>query len=446
MPDGDDSGWIKFVYLRDSGEDSAFLPRLSIDVSKVAITKESKLESGEMTMYEAGISGTVDITQPTGLRFKWLELWRCDYGYNQMARDEAFETVTWTELERHANAHVSFCYKYNIDLRSRTTATRRGKHMSYTDKRPGMFIPFGATAHTDGGEFAQEEHVPLPFTQHLTRKSAWHQKDKINIAITPTTIFDPETHPRQVEQDLLPGALYIAISIPLPIFQGRATHKYPSQLPKDVHYANYELGTAYGEYGEEFHWDLYWNRGVGVGVGAGVDARRGDIGTMYRLRQLRRRPVEYEYDSVPVQDVRRLAQLVGLVRVIHVPEHVAPYMERYLDWLTAASAPPARRTYVWAAMAYWRARRHLARTQGITDHTFNQFDVGRFTAELLGFAYENVRPAMAGVVPRPVMQSWLGVSVLMLANDDVVATRRARDELVRKAKESDDRPKTCWYE
>ncbi|KAL2758968.1 hypothetical protein ACRALDRAFT_1080571 [Sodiomyces alcalophilus JCM 7366] len=249
----------------------------------------------------------------------------------------------------------------------------------------------------------------------------------------PTTIFDPDTHPRQMEQDLLPGSLYIAISIPLPIFQGRATHTYAPSLPKGVHYANYELGTAYGEYGEEFHWDLYWHRGPGVGK-------------MYRLRQLSRQPVEYEYDSVQVQDVRRLAQLVGLVRVIHVPEHVAPYMERYLDWLAAASAPHARRTYVWAAMAYGRARRHLARTQGITDHTFNQFDIGRFTAELLGFAYDNVPAAMAGAVPRPVMQSWLGVSVLMLSNDDVVATRRARDELMRKAKESGYQPTTCWYE
>lgn len=254
----------------------------------------------------------------------------------------------------------------------------------------------------------------------------------------PTTIFDPETHPRQMEQDLLPGALYIAISIPLPIFQGHAPHTYPPRLPRNVHYANYELGTAYGDYGEEFHWDLYWNQGTGIGSR--------DLGTMYRLRQLTRQPVEYEYDRVQVQDVRRLAQLVGLVRVIHVPPGLAPYMERYLDWLTAASAPHARRTYVWAAMAYWRARQHLTRTQGITDHTFNVFDIGRFTAELLGFAYDNVPSAMARVVPRPVMQSWLGVSVLMLSNDDVVATRRARDELIRKERESGSRPTTCWYE
>ncbi|OHE92277.1 hypothetical protein CORC01_12446 [Colletotrichum orchidophilum] len=242
-----------------------------------------------------------------------------------------------------------------------------------------------------------------------------------------TAPYSPSTHPLINMGKLEVGSLYIMISIPFPIYFGKKKHSYATDIPGDPKFpfCTYELMVSEGLATEEFHWDLYWHTSDSLsdesspanlhddtGTGNNKVNSSGDIdegsGVLYRLRPRKTCPQTYTLDRLSVVRIRSHTQVVGLIRVLSVPPALAPHLTRYLDWMTAASGRVAERTYVWATMAYYRARRHLLKIRGVRDHTFNQFDISRFTAELLSFAYEEVPSALlfgGGGVPRPVVAS-----------------------------------------
>ncbi|WYZ42684.1 hypothetical protein EsH8_VI_000383 [Colletotrichum jinshuiense] len=219
--------------------------------------------------------------------------------------------------------------------------------------------------------------------------------------------YSPLTHPPIDMDKLEVGSLYIMISVPLPIYLGRKKHTYATAVPEDSDFpfCTYEAMVSEGLSAEEFHWDLYWHISDSAPTSPDGD---GGCGVIYRLRQLRIFPPTHAYDRVDVIRVRSHAQLVGLVRVLKVPTAVIPHLTRYLDWMTKEFARVAQRSYVWASMAYYRTRCHLLKGNGVRDHTFNQFDISRFTAEMLSFAYKEVPSALeldGAAAPRPVVMS-----------------------------------------
>ncbi|KAK2010637.1 hypothetical protein LZ32DRAFT_639304 [Colletotrichum eremochloae] len=260
------------------------------------------------------------------------------------------------------------------------------------------------------------------------------------MAITTKTLaapYSPFTHPPLIINKLEVGSLYIMISVPLPIYLGRKKHTYATALPEDptFPFGTYELMVSEGLSSEEFHWDLYWHTSDSPAGALGPDDE--GSGTLYRLRQTRTCPSTYSYDRLDVVRVRSHCRLVGLVRVLRVPAAIVPRLTGYLDWMTAESARVAERSYVWATMAYYRARRHVLAREGVRDHSFHQFDISRFTAELLSFAYGAVPGALA---PR----ASLGVTLGFLGEEEVAATRRKRDELLTRQREEFGTIATCW--
>ncbi|KAK1961651.1 hypothetical protein LY78DRAFT_696023 [Colletotrichum sublineola] len=250
------------------------------------------------------------------------------------------------------------------------------------------------------------------------------------MAITMKTLaapYSPFTHPPLIIDKLEVGSLYIMISVPLPIYLGRKKHTYATALPEDptFPFGTYELMVSEGLSSEEFHWDLYWHTSDSPAGALGPDDE--GSGTLYRLRQTRTCPSTYAYDRLGVVRVRSHCRLVGLVRVLRVPAAIVPRLTGYLDWMTAESARVAERSYVWATMAYYRARRHVLAREGVRDHSFHQFDISRFTAELLSFAY-----------------GALGVTLGFLGEEEVAATRRKRDELLTRQREEFGTIVTCW--
>ncbi|KAK2063113.1 hypothetical protein LY76DRAFT_613213 [Colletotrichum caudatum] len=243
---------------------------------------------------------------------------------------------------------------------------------------------------------------------------------------TPAAPYSPFTHPPLTVDKLEVGSLYIMISVPLPIYLGRKKHSYATALPEDpaFPFSTYELMVSDGLSSEEFHWDLYWHTSDPPDPPDPPDDDDDDdehdegSGILYRLRQTRTCPLTYACDRLAVVRARSHCRLVGLVRVLRVPAAAVPHMTDYLDWMTAESARVAGRSYVWATMAYYRARRHLLGRDGVRDHSFHQFDISRLTAELLSFAY-----------------GALGVTLGFLDEQEVVATRRKRDELLGRQRE-----------
>ncbi|KAK1689318.1 hypothetical protein BDP55DRAFT_546002 [Colletotrichum godetiae] len=274
---------------------------------------------------------------------------------------------------------------------------------------------------------------------------------------SPAAPYSPSTHPPIIMNKLEVGSLYIMISIPFSIYFGKKKHIYATALPDDPDFpfCTYELMVSQGLSTEEFHWDLYWHASDSATDEPSLPnhnhpgLKRGGInegsGVLYRLRPLETCPTTYTRDRLAITRVRSHAQLVGLIRVLTVPRAFIPHLTRYLDWMTAESARVAERSYVWATMAYYRARRHLFKIKGARDHTFNQFDISRFTAELLSFAYAEVPAALflGGMgLPRPI----LGVAMGLLEEQDVEATRCERDELLRKQREEVGAVTACWYQ
>ncbi|CCF45585.1 hypothetical protein CH063_14624, partial [Colletotrichum higginsianum] len=107
------------------------------------------------------------------------------------------------------------------------------------------------------------------------------------------------THPFLRLDKLEVGALYIMISIPLPIFMGRKKHVYEAVMSTDPDFPfdTYEGMVSDGLSSEEFYWDLYWhtsstprNEDTPEDEGGGV---------LYRLRKEPACPQTVIYEPPP---------------------------------------------------------------------------------------------------------------------------------------------------
>jgi hypothetical protein len=236
-------------------------------------------------------------------------------------------------------------------------------------------------------------------------------------------------------RDIQPSPLYITIAIPrLAPYQPLPADAYhPYRLGDDFDAREYETSVADGLGREEFDWGLYWLH----------DLQRG---TWYTLR---RYPNDHDDQSggqtsspphvlttatVSPSALQLNTNIVGLVRVISSStpaggngiDPVTDEIPAYLHWLTARAAPGATRTFIWAATAYMRCRRHLAHVYAggedddathysIREAGVRRFEINKFLEEALAFAYREVSYGLiGGQLPRPVMASEFGIELQLV--------------------------------
>ncbi|KAH7127647.1 hypothetical protein EDB81DRAFT_145882 [Dactylonectria macrodidyma] len=216
-------------------------------------------------------------------------------------------------------------------------------------------------------------------------------------------------------RDLQPGTLYLTISTThAPERDTGVAHDYHSSLPNTLDPSIYETSCAQGYGNEEFQWGLYWHRGLGDGtwfmlhrllfIPPGVIP--GVTHPMYMLDQ-------QEMSQSP----RLFAHVVGLVRVLRVPETSTSDLTSYLNWLAPQAAMQANRSFMWASSVYVRTRRHVAKMQGLVDRAAEGFDITVLLYESLNFAYGEVWYGLSRQLPRPIMVSDAGITMVSAEKD-----------------------------
>jgi hypothetical protein len=204
------------------------------------------------------------------------------------------------------------------------------------------------------------------------------------------------------------GTLYIMVSIPLRIHIGAERHKYFPILPDWVSPAEYEVGASFGEYREEFHWDLYHHLSL-------------NKGTIYRLNDRTdlhvRRGYHPAYELQIIRDVRfvrMLSRVVGFIKVVTVPPQLNEFMTAYLDFRLEGMARIAKRSCLWAVGAFLRMSDHITALDGVQDHSSCPFAFGDFMNETLRFLYRETPYCMAGVKGRPILVSLFSINLVRL--------------------------------
>ncbi|KAH6990294.1 hypothetical protein EDB80DRAFT_168600 [Ilyonectria destructans] len=211
-------------------------------------------------------------------------------------------------------------------------------------------------------------------------------------------------------RDLQPGTLYLTISTShTPERDTGNVRDYHSYLPNTLDPTIYETSCAQGYGNEEFQWGLYWHRGLGDG-------------TWFMLHRLLFIPPGgipgvthpmYILDQQEMsQSPRLFAHVIGLVRVLRVPEALAADLTSYLNWLAPQAAMQAHRSFMWASSVYLRTRRHVAKMQGAVDRGAEGFDITVLLYEALNFAYGEVWYGLSRQLPRPIMASDAGLAMV----------------------------------
>lgn len=208
-------------------------------------------------------------------------------------------------------------------------------------------------------------------------------------------------------KDLEPGSVYVTMSISrfsegramLPIY-GRNSSTYC-----EVDIATYETHCAQDLAREEFNWGLYFHRGHQDGVW--YNLRRHDDLKCGPCRTL------FDLDRQHVTASPRLeGQVVGLIRVLRVPQILCGELTWYLDWLAWESYVTASRTFIWVTSMYLRTWHHIIRMLNNPSLAYgSQFNVNLFLREALDFAYENADYATGGQLPRPIIKSAHGTEL-----------------------------------
>ncbi|OAQ64101.1 hypothetical protein VFPPC_05437 [Pochonia chlamydosporia 170] len=220
-------------------------------------------------------------------------------------------------------------------------------------------------------------------------------------------------------KELEPGSLYVTVSLPHPIDNKDmvSKHSFGSSLPREIDIATYEIHCAQDLAQEEFNWGLYFHRGHQDGIWYCLTRQNvADYGspTLFQLwrQQLRTSP-------------RLHCQVVGLLRVLRVPDILCDELTGYLDWLALGSYGTVTRTFIWVTSIYLRTWHHIIRKLDNPSLKYGtQFDVNLFLREALSFVYAHVQYAIGGQLPRPVIKSAFGVELGTAEKD-----RRGKNEV-----------------
>ena len=204
-----------------------------------------------------------------------------------------------------------------------------------------------------------------------------------------------------------PNTLYLTLSLPrLPPYQPLPSDRYPPYLTTSFDPKTYETAVASGQGGEEFDWGVYWIDAHGNGTLYTVhrsDANEDDDQAAHPLRRAFILPRAIRFDRT----------VVGLVRVLHLPQGVEHGMEGYLAWLASLTAPSAARSFIWAVAIYARCRKHVVRSlTGVDGDESEEFEINGFLGEVLARAYREVGHALMGRGCVPVWDSEYGVEAL----------------------------------
>lgn len=213
-----------------------------------------------------------------------------------------------------------------------------------------------------------------------------------------------------IVRDLHPGALYITISVPsLP------PASYPPRIPKDFDPNEYETSNFEGH--EEFDWGVYLHRGPGDGIWYILHPEPHPEWTFARPR--------YTFEVRSTRTSPRLdPSVVGLVRILHVPDYLMHGFAGYLAGVAAHKSINVHRSFIWATTVYLRARMDLEESPySVTQDVTSDFDAERFLCETLVFAYGEVLFALGGQLPRPILMSQFGVDVRSLDDDEQVNSK-----------------------
>ncbi|KAK2608519.1 hypothetical protein QQS21_002981 [Conoideocrella luteorostrata] len=216
-------------------------------------------------------------------------------------------------------------------------------------------------------------------------------------------------------KDLEPGSVYVTISLPQtkeiigpidPVNRGL------SSRPCEVNIATYETHCAQDLAHEEFDWGLYFHRGVRDGIWYHL-TRRND--TQFRSS------TRFDLDRRQVESSPRLQRnVVGLVRVLHVSQHLCEELAWYMDWLAGESYRTAARSFIWVTSMYLRTWHHIVRASNTPSLTYGaKFDVNQFLRETLNFAYGDVDYAVGGQLPRPIIRSIFGTELGISEQDGI---------------------------
>lgn len=229
---------------------------------------------------------------------------------------------------------------------------------------------------------------------------------------------------------LQPGSLYITLAIPpLRPYEPLAADAYPPHLPDDFDPTEYETNIAEGRGREEFDWGLYWLHDDGCGLwytlqgkGTWCEATSSRSTTTSSSSRCSR---SVAVVAVPPSSLRLNPNIVGILRVLALPPGAYhDGVPRYLGWLTARAAPAATRSFLWAATAYLRFRKHVAHAHAHAAADVDwtgvpEFDINEFLCEALAFGYQEVWHCLVGgQLPRPVATSGFGVELQVVAGDD----------------------------
>ena len=207
-------------------------------------------------------------------------------------------------------------------------------------------------------------------------------------------------------KELEPGSLYVTVALPKPQLGSDERVDIPVRYDKppvlcDVDIATYETHCTPDLCPEEFNWGLYFHRGRQDGVA--LNLKRGTHGFLSYLELDRRNTT-----ASPRLDLR----VVGLVRVLRVPDFLSDEILWYLDWLALESAGSTNRTFIWATSMYLRTWHHIVQNLGYHHLSYGlQFDVNLFLRESLLFSYGEVKFALGGQLPRPILRSAFGTEI-----------------------------------
>ncbi|KAF5582835.1 hypothetical protein FPANT_8373 [Fusarium pseudoanthophilum] len=189
-------------------------------------------------------------------------------------------------------------------------------------------------------------------------------------------------------QQLQPFTLYMTISVPeAPPHTIAHIYDADSSNIGIVHLLHGPEGTSQHVVGsEKFEWGIYWHRELGDG-------------TWYNFRftppeMYKGPPGLYQpwiYSQVTVKQSPRLHHhVVGLLRIIRVPDTIGSGITAYLDWMAPLIASKATRDDLWAMSVCLRMRKYVAREKKTEDKGVERFDATLFTIEATQFAYREV--------------------------------------------------------